>query len=92
MLPYFDAHCDTIAALMKHGGSLGRNGYHVDLERLEAYAPRGQIFALFGDIGAQMRRAAVSSTAGRRRISTAPRARERPRPCSRSKARNCSTP
>ncbi len=55
MLPYFDAHCDTIAALMKHGGSLGRNGYHVDLERLEAYAPRGQIFALFGDIGAQMR-------------------------------------
>ena len=55
MLPYFDAHCDTIAAIAHRGGGLLHNEYHVDLERLEAYAPRAQVFALFGDIGAHLR-------------------------------------
>lgn len=54
MIPYFDAHCDTIAAIARHGGGLLRNHYHVDLERLSAYAPRAQVFALFGNIGARM--------------------------------------
>ena len=45
MLPYFDAHCDTIAAISHQGGSLAANAYHVDLARLETYAPRAQVFA-----------------------------------------------
>ena len=51
MLPYFDAHCDTIAAMAHRGGELLHNDYHVDLTRLETYAPRAQVFALFGNIG-----------------------------------------
>ena len=54
MLPYFDAHCDTIAAIAHRGGELLHNDYHVDLTRLETYAPRAQVFALFGNIGAQV--------------------------------------
>ncbi len=46
-IPYFDAHCDTLFRCLETGESLRRNGGHVDLERLSAYAPMGQIFALF---------------------------------------------
>lgn len=60
MLPYFDAHCDTIAVLAKHGGSLARNGYHLDITRLGAYTPCAQVFALFGDIGTRLRAACIS--------------------------------
>lgn len=41
-IPYFDAHCDTITACGRIGCTTG----HVDLKRLEQYAPVGQIFAI----------------------------------------------
>lgn len=55
MLPYFDAHCDTILAISHRGGSLASNAYHVDLTRLETYAPRVQVFALFDNADAHLR-------------------------------------
>lgn len=47
MLPYFDAHCDTITAALRTGQGLRKNNLHLDLTRLRAYAPAGQVFALF---------------------------------------------
>ena len=47
-IPYFDAHCDTIAMGLGMQDSLRSNRCHIDLQRgcgLERYA---QIFALFG--------------------------------------------
>ncbi len=46
-IPYFDAHCDTITAVLSRGGRLFRSGLHLDLERLGAYAPAAQVFAIF---------------------------------------------
>lgn len=52
-IPLFDAHCDTLSrnASPKHpfyaGGSLRRNSGHLDLERLHAFAPSAQFFAVF---------------------------------------------
>ena len=60
MLPYFDAHCDTVAAIAHRGGSLLQNEYHIDLARLAAYAPRAQVFALFGNIGRDAMRGVAS--------------------------------
>ena len=34
MIPCFDAHCDTVTAVLERGGSLLRNDYQLDLERL----------------------------------------------------------
>lgn len=42
MLPYFDAHCDTITAQ----DFLRVTNGHLDLTRLSGYAPCGQIFAI----------------------------------------------
>lgn len=42
MLPYFDAHCDTITAQ----DFLRVTNGHLDLTRLSDYAPCGQIFAI----------------------------------------------
>lgn len=42
MIPYFDAHCDTVVA----NRSIEKNGGHLDLERLSRFAPCGQIFAV----------------------------------------------
>lgn len=42
MVPYFDAHCDTITAC-EH---LRLDRGHLDLTRLSAYAPAAQIFAV----------------------------------------------
>ncbi len=55
MIPYFDAHCDTISALhrRKNCGTLRQNDLHVDLLRGGNYFPRAQVFALFaagGDV------------------------------------------
>ncbi len=47
-IPYFDAHCDTLTAVLERGGKLRRNKFHVDLERLEKYAPAAQVFAVWG--------------------------------------------
>lgn len=46
--PYFDAHCDTITAVLERGGSLADNEYQLDLRRLTAYAPAAQFFAVWG--------------------------------------------
>jgi hypothetical protein len=42
MIPYFDAHCDTIVAW----GDILKNPGHLDAERLSAFSPRAQIFAI----------------------------------------------
>ncbi len=46
MIPLFDCHCDTISRVMAEGGSLRKNGFHTDLERLHKFAPCAQVFAV----------------------------------------------
>lgn len=46
---YFDGHCDTISHQLCRGGSLLRNGGHVDLERAARLGGYAQIFAIFAD-------------------------------------------
>ncbi len=47
MIPYFDAHCDTLTAVYERGGSLWENGLMLDVRRLGAYAPAAQFFAVW---------------------------------------------
>ena len=47
MLPYFDAHCDTITAALASGQGLRENRLHLDLTRLSAYAPAAQVFSRY---------------------------------------------
>ena len=49
-IPYFDAHCDTLSVLHSRGAewSLGANAAEVDIDRLSAYAPAAQVFAIWG--------------------------------------------
>ena len=42
-IPLFDVHCDTIS----HGKPLRKNDLNTDLERLMAYSPAAQVFAIF---------------------------------------------
>ena len=46
MIPLFDCHCDTISRVMNEGGSLRKNGFHTDLERLRKFVPCSQVFAV----------------------------------------------
>lgn len=46
---YLDAHCDTLVRCYDHGEHLGENPFHLDLKRLSAYGPCGQIFAVWLD-------------------------------------------
>ncbi len=46
MIPLFDCHCDTISRVMTEGGSLRKNNFHTDLERLHKFAPCAQVFAV----------------------------------------------
>lgn len=46
MIPLFDCHCDSISRVMTKGGSLRKNGFHTDLERLHKFAPCAQVFAV----------------------------------------------
>ena len=48
-IPYFDAHCDTLWRTRSEGWSMEENPGHVDLKRLGAYGPMGQVFALYED-------------------------------------------
>ena len=48
-IPYFDAHCDTLSRCRQNGWQLERNPGHLDLERLAAFSPAAQIFALYAD-------------------------------------------
>ena len=45
MISYFDAHCDTLSRCAAEGWDLWENPGHLDLKRLSAYAPAGQVFA-----------------------------------------------
>lgn len=49
-IPYFDAHCDTLSVLHSRGAewSLGANAAEVDIDRLSAYSPAAQVFAIWG--------------------------------------------
>lgn len=47
VLPYFDAHCDTLSRCLATGDSFYRNSGQFDLERQGQYSPAGQIFAIF---------------------------------------------
>ena len=47
-IPLFDAHCDTIDALIKNGGTLFENTCHLDLTRSAAFRPYAQVFAVWG--------------------------------------------
>lgn len=42
-IPYFDAHCDTVS----HDVPLEKNSLHLDFQRIGAYAPSAQVFAVF---------------------------------------------
>lgn len=46
MIPLFDCHCDTISRVIAEGGSLRKNGFHTDLERLHKFTPCAQVFAV----------------------------------------------
>lgn len=48
-LPYFDAHCDTLSRCLQTGESLLQTAGQCDLNRLAAYSPCGQVFAMFHD-------------------------------------------
>ncbi len=51
MIPYFDAHCDTISCgCEKNGAALRENGGHLDLLRLRAYDKAAQVFAMYHDL------------------------------------------
>lgn len=45
-IPYFDAHCDTALPVYEMGKSIYKNKFHIDIERLAAYAPAAQVFAI----------------------------------------------
>ena len=45
--PYFDAHCDTLYRCELEGWDIWENPGHVDLKRLSAFEPMGQVFALW---------------------------------------------
>ena len=47
--PYYDAHCDTLSRCLAEGWDLWENPGHLDLRRLSAYEPAGQVFALYLD-------------------------------------------
>lgn len=49
MIPYFDAHCDTVSLCAGDGRRLRENGGHLDLVRLAGFAKAAQCFALFHD-------------------------------------------
>lgn len=46
MIPLFDCHCDMISRVIAEGGSLRKNNFHTDLERLHKFAPCAQVFAV----------------------------------------------
>lgn len=49
MIPYFDAHCDTISYCLESGEPLRVNGAQLDLRRGGHFSKRAQVFALFHD-------------------------------------------
>lgn len=47
-LSLFDAHCDTVSAILSSGSGLYSNDLHVDLLRAGKYRVYAQFFAIFG--------------------------------------------
>lgn len=45
-IPFFDCHCDTAVEMLQKNEGLRKNGLHVDLERLSAFSPSAQVFAV----------------------------------------------
>ena len=54
---YFDAHCDTLSRLTRSGASILDNNFHISLKKASVFPHYAQVFAIFNDAGAAMRRA-----------------------------------
>ena len=48
-IPLFDSHSDTVHVARARGRHLRENDMHLDLVRGSAFAPRGQVFSIWGD-------------------------------------------
>jgi membrane dipeptidase len=48
-IPLFDSHSDTVHVARAHGRRLRENDMQLDLVRSGAFAPRGQVFSIWGD-------------------------------------------
>ena len=48
-IPLFDSHSDTLHVARAHGRKLRENDMQLDLVRSAAFAPRGQVFSIWGD-------------------------------------------
>ncbi len=48
-LSVFDAHCDTLCYIADCGGTILKNNYHIDKERMMRYKAYTQVFACFID-------------------------------------------
>lgn len=49
-LPLFDAHCDTISAILRTDSELCCNNLHIDMKRSDGFFPYAQFFAIFAQI------------------------------------------
>ncbi len=49
MIPYFDAHCDTVSCCLGIGWHMRSNPGQLDLERGRGFSRRAQFFALYHD-------------------------------------------
>ena len=47
MIPFFDAHADTVFRCLNEGKDLKKNDLHIDLVRSKQYAPYAQFFAIW---------------------------------------------
>ncbi len=59
---YFDAHCDTLSRLTHHKTPLFDNDYHISLKKASVFPHYAQVFAIFNDAGAAMRRTCRTET------------------------------
>ena len=48
-IPLFDSHSDTVHVARAHGRTLRQNDMQLDLLRSNAFAPRGQVFSIWGE-------------------------------------------
>ena len=48
-IPLFDSHSDTVHVARAHGRRLRENDMQLDLVRGNAFAPRGQVFSIWGE-------------------------------------------
>ena len=48
-IPLFDSHSDTVHVARARGRKLRENDMQLDFRRSAAFAPRGQVFSIWGD-------------------------------------------